>query len=202
MRLIQLGLALGAATASIAPTLCGAAPIHDAARRGDIAAVMQMLDQGTGIEDRDGTAETPLIAAALGGHARLVVNLLVRGADFNARNDRGMTVLHAAAFGGSVDTVKWLISAGAELEAADNKFGVTPLIVAAEEDRVEVVAYFIGLGAKLETIERHGYTALTRAGYHGSEAVIATLLRAGASCQEIDPLWLKDCAARETALGL
>jgi ankyrin repeat protein len=202
MKLNERLLAITVTTALMVPTCASAAAIHDAARRGDIAAVMQMLDEGTGIEDRDATSETPLLAAALGGHSRLVVDLLTRGADAKARNDRGMTVLHAAAFAGDVESVKWLISAGADLEAADNKFGVTPFIVAAEEDRLEVVSYFIGLGTKLEITERHGYTALSRAGYHGHDEVIALLLKAGAACQEADPFWLKDCAARKAALGL
>ena len=202
MKLNQLFFAISVTTALMAPTCASAAAIHDAARRGDIAAVMQMLDGGTDIEDRDDTSETPLLAAALGGHSRLVVNLLMRGADAKARNDRGMTVLHAAAFAGDIEAVKWLISAGADPEAADNKFGVTPFIVAAEEDHLEVVSYFIGLGAKLEITERHGYTALSRAGYQGHEEVIALLLKAGAACQEADPLWLKDCTAHKTALGL
>jgi ankyrin repeat protein len=202
MKLNQLCVAIGTTLALMAPTCAAAAAIHEAARRGDIVAVMHMLDAGVALDDRDDTRETPLLAAALGGHSRLVVDLLIRGADPKARNDRGMTVLHAAAFAGDLQSVKWLISAGADLEAADNKFGVTPLIVAAEEDRIEVVSYLIGLGANLETIERHGYTALTRAGYHGNDRIIATLLTAGAVCQEIDPLWLKDCATRETALGL
>ncbi len=65
-----------------------------------------------------------------------------------------------------------------------------------------MLAYLIVAGADLEITERHGYTALTRAGYHGHDEVIALLLRAGAACQEIDPLWLKDCTARKAALGL
>jgi ankyrin repeat protein len=199
---MMLGLKTVALAAALAPTLALAGPLHDAARSGDQVLVQSLLESGTSINEPDETGETPLIAAALGGHARLVVNLLVAGADVDARNDRGMTALHAAAFAGSLDAVKWLIAAGADYEAADNKFGVTPLIVAAEEGRVEVVSHFIKLGAKLETVERHGYSALTRAGYHGSDTVIAALLKAGAACQEIDPLWLKDCASRKSALGL
>jgi ankyrin repeat protein len=187
---------------ALTSTLAVAGPLHDAARAGDDALILKLLDGGAGIDEQDGTGETPLIAAALAGNHAVVDLLLQQGADRAIRNDRGMTALHAAAFSGDLDALKLLQAAGSDLGDADNKFGVTPLIVAAEEDRIGVVSYLIAEGVDLEVIERHGYSALTRAGYHGSKEAIATLLNAGAKCQEVDPLWLKDCTARKTALGL
>jgi ankyrin repeat protein len=198
---------VAAVALALAPTLALAGPLHDAARAGDEMLIQKLLDGGASIDDLDETGETPLISAALAGQTTTVDLLLRRQADAKLRNDRGMTVLHAAAFAGDDTAVAELIGGGAAKAAIDindheNKFGVTPLIAAAEENHPGVVAYLILAGADLEITERHGYTALSRAGYHGNNEVIALLLKAGAACQEADPFWLKDCTARKAALGL
>ena len=64
--------------------------------------------------------------------------LLSKGADVMARNSGGFTPLHAAAFSGSLPIAKLLLEKGAVLEDAANKSGVTPLIVAGEENHVEL----------------------------------------------------------------
>jgi uncharacterized protein len=193
---------VAAVALALAPTPGFAGPIHDAARRADIGVVANLVKGGADIDERDADGSTPLIIAALSGKTALVNTLLMLGADVKVRNDRGMTALHAAAFSGDLESLKWLQAAGADLNDAANKFGVTPLIVAAEDDRRAVVSYLIAYGADLEITERHGYTALTRAGYHGHDQAITLLLKAGAACQDGDPLWFKDCTARKAALGL
>lgn len=202
--LVRLARGLRPMTIAIAltPTLALAGPIHDAVRSGDTATIESLIKSGVYINTPDTDGSTPLIIAALDGKTELVRVLITLGADINGRNDRGMTALHAAAFSGDLDAVKLLRTAGASLVDANNKFGVTPLIVAAEEDRLAVVSYLIGEGVDLDVAERHGYSALTRSGYHGNDDVIAILLKAGAACQVVDPLWLKDCTARKAALGL
>ena len=187
---------------ALAPTLALAGPIHDAARHGDVATVTSLVKSGVYINAPDTDGSTPLIIAALGGDTELVRALITLGADVKGRSDRGMTALHAAAFSGDLASFKLLEAAGAEINDADNKFGVTPLIVAAEEDRLSLVSYLIGEGVNLDVSERHGYSALSRAGYHGHKDVIDVLLKAGAACQEADPYWLKDCTAFKAALGL
>jgi uncharacterized protein len=196
-----------AAALALTPTLALAGPLHDAARAGDGALIQKLLDGGASINELDETGETPLLSAALAGQTATVDLLLERQADPKARNDRGMTVLHAAAFAGDDNAVAEFLGGGStdaaiDLNDQENKFGVTPLIVAAEENHPGVVAYLILAGADLEIKERHGYTALSRAGYQGHNEVIALLLKAGATCQEGDPVWLKECTARKAALGL
>ena len=144
-----------------------------------MAAVLRLLDGGANLEDRDGTKETPLISAALAGHADIVAELIKRGADIKARNDRGLTPLHAALYGGSLETVQALVQAGAAVNDADDKFKVTPLILAAEENHADVVQLLIERGANLELQERHGYTALTRAGFKERWDIVAILLKSG-----------------------
>jgi uncharacterized protein len=189
-----------------------AGSIHDAARLGDTTAIQNLLNAGTDINELDESGETALFAAALASrnssHNKILDFLLQRQADYTIRNDRGMTVLHASAFVGDAESVAHHIGTDGpyhkplDINDHANKFGVTPLIVAAEENHGNVVAYLIMWGADLEITERHGYTALTRASYHGHDQIIDILLRAGAVCQEIDPAWKAECEKRKSALGL
>jgi ankyrin repeat protein len=189
------GLAIYAAPAA-------ASPLHDAARGGDLDAIVRLLDAGGSLEDRDATKETPLLAASLAGNTEIVAELIKRGADVMARNDRGLTPLHAAAYGGDLDAVKLLVEAGAAVDDADDKFKVTPLIVAAEESRVDIVQFFVDHGANLEQQERHRYTALTRAGFKMHWDVVQILMKSGAECQPADIVgpWNTECNKRMAEL--
>lgn len=184
-----------------------AGPLHEAARAGDRDVLAQLIADGAEIDAQDESGETALFAGALAAEPKIVDQLMVAGADAAIRNDRGMTVLHAAAFGGDSEAVSLLVGDGpfaARIDIDDhaNKFGVTPLIVAVEEGEGGIVAHLLGLGADKEIVERHGYTALTRAYYKAHDQIITILLRSGAACQEIDPAWKVECDKRKAALGL
>lgn len=185
----------------VAPATAG--PLQDAARSGDLNQVQKLLDSGGNLEDRDGTKETPLLSAALAGQAEVVAALIKRGADITVRNDRGLTPLHAAAYGGNLDVVKLLVEAGAAVNDADDKFKVTPLILAAEENHADVLQFLIDHGAKLEQQERHGYTALTRAGFKERWDIVAILLKSSAECQPKDKVggWSDACGKRKAELA-
>lgn len=61
-----------------------AAELHDAARRGDLAAVEGLLAAGARVEATDGGGATALYIAASEGHAAVVARLLAAGG--NARH--------------------------------------------------------------------------------------------------------------------
>lgn len=184
-----------------APALAG--PLHDAARSGDLEQVRKLIDSGAHIEDRDKTQETPLISGALAGHAEIVAELLKRGADVMARNDRGLTALHAAAYRGDLASAQVLLGAGAAVNDAADKFKVTPLILASEENHPDVVTALLDHGANLEQQERHGYTALTRAGFKERWDAISLLLKRGAECQPKDKVggWFDVCNKQKAELA-
>jgi ankyrin repeat protein len=69
------------------------------------------------------------------------------------------------------------------LEDADNKSGVTPLIVAGEENRVEVAKFLIARGADVNRPEGHGYLPITRAFWKGNNDIVRLYKRHGATCQ-------------------
>jgi len=188
-------VSVAAILVNIAPANAG--PLHDAARSGDLTQLKQLLASGAEIEERDGTEETPLISAAIAGQAEVVAELIMRGANVMARNDRGMTALHAAAYGGNLEAAKLLVGAGAGVNDADDKFKVTPLIVASEENRADVAEFLLQSGADIHLSERHGYTALTRAGFKKRWDVVQLLLKNGGQCQSAKVAgdwWATQCA--------
>ncbi len=86
----------------------------DAARTGDAAALLSLVDQGAPVNLRDGAGNSPLMLAAYHGHAELVRELSARGADVDLMNDRGQTPLAGVAFKGFTDVARVLLEAGAD----------------------------------------------------------------------------------------
>ena len=66
------------------PIVTHAAAIHDAAIKGDVAAITAALDAGDGVDESDGTG-TPLYYAAWMGHLEAAKLLIERGADVNVQ---------------------------------------------------------------------------------------------------------------------
>jgi ankyrin repeat protein len=166
-----------------ATTATAGDPIFDAIKTGNKTAVEQALVNGANVDSRAHDQATPLIVAALAHQVAIAELLLSKGADVMARNSGGFTSLHAAAFSGSLPLVKLLLEKGAVLEDAANKSGVTPLIVAGEENHVEVAEFLIAKGADVNRPEGHGYLPITRAFWKGNRDIIKLFRRHGATCQ-------------------
>jgi ankyrin repeat protein len=80
-----LALALGAVTLAT-PAFCG--PIHDAARKGDVKKVKELLASDPKlISDKDKNGDTPLHQAALHGQIAVAQVLIDAGANVNAKNN-------------------------------------------------------------------------------------------------------------------
>ena len=75
------------------------AAIHEAAKKGDLAALTAALNAGTDVNEIDGGA-TPLYYAAIRGHLEAATLLIARGADVNAKTKFGSPLMAAAAKGG------------------------------------------------------------------------------------------------------
>lgn len=139
-----------------APTVLSG-PLFQAAARGDLSTVKEMLEKGAPVDDQtDGT--TPLQAAAWHGHADAVQCLLAAGANVNATDAQGWTPLHYGAKGhnsrvipetSKLAVVRMLLAAGASVHAVSkpgkgldgvNNPGVTPIQVAQGWDYAAIVA--------------------------------------------------------------
>ena len=89
-----------------------AGPIHDAARDGDVAKVMQLLlANHAKVNARAEWGWTPLHLAP---SAEIVGVLLAAGANVDARGEDGFTPLHLAVVDGKGKVVKLLLEAGAD----------------------------------------------------------------------------------------
>src|SRR4051812_2852802 len=110
-------LAALAAVALLAlPPLAFAGPLHDAANKGDVGQIRQLVATGADLGERDafGTPFTPLHHAAARGHPEAVTVLLELGADPNALAGDGSTALHWAAARGDRESVALLLAKGAD----------------------------------------------------------------------------------------
>jgi uncharacterized protein len=184
--MIKIAVALSVFFAGIPFAFAG--PLHDAARGGDLEKVRTLIEEGAAIDAQSERGETPLILATLAGQAEVAELLIAKGAAIDGRNAGGFTPLHAAAYAGDVAIAELLIEHGADINDAQNKAGVTPLFPAIEENHKGVAELLIANGADLGSIERHGYTALTRALFKGNEDVVMLLRARGAECQGSDVL--------------
>jgi ankyrin repeat protein len=149
------------------------------------------------VDSRARDQETPLMTAALNGQTEAAVLLLAKGADVMARNSGGFTPLHAAAYAGSVPIAKRLLEKGAVLDDAENKAGVTPMMVAGEQNQALVVEFLIVQGADPRHPEIHGYLPITRALWKGNKDVVHLYKQHGVECPDVKILggdaWYQKC---------
>jgi hypothetical protein len=138
-------LGLAALTASL-PSLC--APIHDAARSGDLAKVQALVkaDPSLVASKDEKYEQTPLHIAAFNDHKDVAEFLLANKADVNAKAKNGSTPLHLAAAKGNKDIVELLLDNKAETNAVDNE-GWSPLHSAVIWDHKDIQDLLIAKGA-------------------------------------------------------
>jgi len=100
--------------------------LWQAAKRGDVDALEELLRSGADPNKLDRKGITPLCWAAMAGHEQAARVLLEQGADINGRNQDGATPLHGAVFFAAQPVVDLLLEQGADV-GARNKDGRTPL---------------------------------------------------------------------------
>jgi ankyrin repeat protein len=120
-----------------------AGPIHKAARKGDKAAVIALLEQNPAlVSSKDSLGYTPLHLAAKYNHPEIVALLLANGADVNARSG----ALHVTDF------------------SETQHYGDTPLMLALlSYYHKEVVELLVTHGADVNIALSNGDTPLSRA---------------------------------------
>ncbi len=127
------------------PAVSHAAEIHEAAKKGDVAALTAALNAGTDINAMDGGA-TPLFLATARGHLEAVKLLIARAADVNALTKMGSPLM-AAAKRDTPELVVLLLAKGADPNA-DLK-SKTALHVAAERGCLGCVVALVEAGANV-----------------------------------------------------
>ena len=158
------------------------APVADAAQRGDMQAVRELLRGGADVNVPQGDGMTALHWAAERGDAELAGLLVFAGADVRAGTRIGAyTPLHMAAEAASPEVVRVLLEAGSDPHATTTNTGSTPLHLAAGSGDPEVVRLLVEHGADVHARERAwGQTPLTFAAAYNRVEAIRALLAAGA----------------------
>ena len=134
----------------------GTPALHWTVRVNDLETASALLRAGADPKLVTRYGVTPMSLAAANGNAAMLKLLLEGGADANTPDGAGETPLMTAAQVGSLDSVKTLIAAGATLDARDQNFQQTALMVAVRANHPDLVRYFIEQGASVNTQTRTG----------------------------------------------
>jgi hypothetical protein len=147
-----------------------------AARKGDIAAVKALLDQGVEVNSKTRYGATALSYACDKGHVELVRFLIERGADVNMKDTfYGEVPLGWALSHGNAQIVKLLLDKGATgIERA--------LMNGVDQGNTEIVKVVLDKGGlKPETLNN----ALRRASAGSNKEIVEQLKKAGAVAVEV-----------------
>lgn len=131
----------------------------DAAGKGQLDAVTQLLRDGANVNANHRELGNALCAASAGGHTEIVDVLLKAGADVGIRTREGVTPLWCAANAKIVDR---LLSAGADVNTKTN-YRVTGLMVAVARGESQIVQTLVANGADVNAKDKMGGSALMSA---------------------------------------
>jgi uncharacterized protein len=201
-RLAVLVLLAASAAASMGEPAVGQTPpserelriyagLHDAAARGDAAAIEKLIADGERPNIQDARSRTPLhVAAFLRKHdaARALIRL---GADPNALDAERYDVVTIASVNDDREMLEIALAGGGNARAVTSPYDGTALIAAAHRGHVEIVRALIAAKAPLDHVNNLGWTALLEAivlGNGGTRhtAVVAALVEAGADVNIAD----------------
>jgi len=155
-----------------------------AATRGDLGAVLALLDKGVDVNAKDGKGQTALYFAALHGHKDVAALLIANKADLNVGANDGVTPLQIAIVAGHREVAELLIAKGADVNAKANS-GFAALSFAASLGRKDLAELLIADGADVDT-KTGSLTALYLAAANGHRDVAELLIAKGADVNAKD----------------
>lgn len=178
-------------------TTAAAAPIHDAAKIGDVAAIIEALDAGAGVDESDGWA-TPLWYAARRGQEDAAKLLIARGADANLATKTSGPPLLGAIERKNCILVKLLIANGADPNAA--LATNSALYLAARSGCLECVKALVDAGAEVNALNKDREPPIHAAKLIGLKEIAGYLAEHGAQSPVVAPIADK-LGAADLAMG-
>jgi cytochrome c len=175
------------------PIVSHAAAIHDAATKGDVAAITAALDAGAGVDESGGPA-TPLYLAVRGGHFAAAELLIERGADVNAVPTPllGPALMPAVAKR-RIDLINLLLDGGANPNS--QRGGETALHIAARSGCLDCVKALVEAGADVNAKTKHGQTPIHLAKFKRQREVADYLMSHGVVLPTPAPISMKLASA-------
>ncbi len=140
------------------------------AAQGKIPMMLDLIDRGTPVDQRDKLGATALQWAALTGRVNAARFLLDEHADVGARNRAGATPLHWAAKSMNQGTTELLLQHGANPNAVNN-VGWSPLMLAADNGNSGAAASLIIHHADVRIKGSQGETAWSLAIRHNHQDI-------------------------------
>ncbi len=157
-------------------------PVADAAMRGDLDEVRELLRSGADVNAPQSDGLTGLHWAADNGDAALAGVLIYAGANLAplTRND-AYTPMHMAARGGHAEVIALLLKAGADPAVATSRTGVTPMHLAAKAGSGEALRALAAGGAEVDARDHQwGQTPLIFAAGFNRLVAVNALIELGA----------------------
>src|SRR2546428_695223 len=124
-------------------------------------------------------AGVSLVDAVKRGDSAAVRSLLQKHVDVNEAEPDGTAALHWAVHNESVEIADLLIRGGASVKAA-NRYGATPLWLAAVSGNAAMIEVLLKAGADANAANPHGETPLLAAARSGEADAVRVLLERGA----------------------
>eukprot|EP00210_Caulerpa_lentillifera_P005472 g5232.t1 len=149
----------------------------DAAAKGDLQQLKDLLEEGADINVFGDEGLTPLLFATKNGHVSCVNLLVFRKARINlASCPERISAIHYASIGPSRQLLEFLISNRANVNAHDET-GQTPLHYACHRGSSITVATLLSHGADIHANDKYGRTPLLMAASKNNYEAVALLLR-------------------------
>ena len=157
------------------------------AGNGEIA--QHLLNDGVGIDQKDGDGLTALHNASANGRSDVVILILKRALELEivqklleTRDKYGLVPLHHAAISGDVETVKILLNNGADVNVSvgKQKRKSTPLHFACEYGHMDIAVFLLKRGAKINESREFDETPLMLAAKSNNYELLEFLLGNGA----------------------
>lgn len=179
---VRWGLGLFVACCTMGPVTTWAdTSLIEAIRRGDHAAIRQLIRRSDAVQAAEPDGTTALHWAARVDNLEAVRGLLAAGADPNARNRYGVSPLALAAVNGSEPIIDTLLRAGADPNARLPESGETVLMTAARTGKVGPLKALLVSGAAVNARETtFGETALMWAAVENHADAVKLLVEFGA----------------------
>ncbi len=153
----------------------------EAARKGDNAQIISLLEYGSNIDTTDPYCFQPLHWAAKFGHTATVELLLDRGATgIDTPDKKGWQSIHLAAYNGHTATVELLLDRGASGIDVPDECGRQPIHCAAWDGHTAIVELLLDREATgIDVPDKEGWQPIHFAAVNGHTATIRLLLDRG-----------------------